>query len=97
VDFWRVEAFVPDRRLRLAAEMRLPGRAWLEFEVEGNATTSQIRQTAIFDPLGLWGQLYWYALYPLHSLIFTGMLRYIARASASAAVSSAASQARGAA
>lgn len=82
VDFWRVEACEPDRRLRLVAEMRLPGRAWLEFEVEGNATTSQIRQTAIFDPLGLWGQLYWYALYPLHRLLFAGMLRHIARASA---------------
>lgn len=87
VDFWRVEACEPDRRLRLVAEMKLPGRAWLEFEVEGNARTSQIRQTAIFDPVGLWGQLYWYALYPLHSLIFAGMLRHIARASAGAAVS----------
>jgi uncharacterized protein YbjT (DUF2867 family) len=97
VDFWRVEAFAPDRRLRLVAEMKLPGRAWLEFEVEGNATTSQIRQTAIFDPVGLWGQLYWYALYPLHNLVFAGMLRHIARASAGAAVSCAAPPARGAA
>jgi hypothetical protein len=97
VDFWRVEAFEPDRRLRLVAEMKLPGRAWLEFEVEGHATTSQIRQTAIFDPLGLWGQLYWYALYPLHSLIFAGMLRRIARASAGAVASYAPPQARGAA
>lgn len=93
VDFWRVEAFEPDRRLRLVAEMKLPGRAWLEFEVDGNAATSQIRQTAIFDPLGLWGQLYWYALYPLHSLIFAGMLRNMVRASARAGVAEAAPQA----
>jgi hypothetical protein len=61
--------------------MKLPGRAWLEFEVEGAAGTSRIRQTASFDPVGLWGQLYWYALYPFHSVIFAGMLRGIVRAS----------------
>jgi len=81
VDFWRVEAFEPDRRLRLMAEMRLPGRAWLEFEVEGDATSAYIRQTAIFDPIGVGGRLYWYALYPLHRMIFAGMLRGIVRAS----------------
>ena len=78
LDFWRVEAFEPDRRLRLAAEMKLPGRAWLEFEVrecEGGAT---IRQTAEFDPSGLAGLLYWYGVYPLHLLVFRGMLREIA-------------------
>jgi hypothetical protein len=80
VDFWRVETVEPDRRLRLAAEMKVPGRAWLEFEVEGDASSSRIHQTAIFDPLGLWRQLYWYALYPLHALIFGGMLRNIGRA-----------------
>lgn len=79
VDFWRVEALEPNRRLRLAAEMRVPGRAWLEFEVvaEGRATT--IRQTAIFDPVGWFGRLYWYALFPLHQLVFAGMLQGIAR------------------
>ncbi|MGE3538088.1 MAG: SDR family oxidoreductase [Candidatus Tectimicrobiota bacterium] len=95
VDFWRVEAFEPDRCLRLVAEMKLPGRAWLEFEVQGDATTSQIRQTAIFDPLGFWGQVYWYALYPLHNLIFAGMLRRIARAGACATDSCPVSQSRG--
>jgi hypothetical protein len=80
VDFWRVEAFEPDRRLRLMAEMRLPGRAWLEFEVQGDATSTHIRQTAIFDPVGVGGRLYWYALYPLHRMIFAGMLRGIVRA-----------------
>ena len=78
LDFWRVEAFEPDRRLRLFAEMKLPGRAWLEFEVEGDASKSTIRQTAIFDPAGLAGLAYWYLLYPIHRWIFRGMLRKIA-------------------
>lgn len=80
LDWWRVEAFEPDRRLRLAAEMKLPGRAWLEFEVEGDASGSTIRQTALFDPVGLSGLLYWYALYPIHWLVFAGMLRRIVEA-----------------
>jgi hypothetical protein len=60
---------------RREAEMNLPGRAWLEFEVTCAATGSIIRQTAIFDPLGLSGPLYWYLLYPFHKLVFAGMLR----------------------
>ena len=79
VDFWRVEAIEPNRRLRLYAEMRLPGRAWLQFEVEPNGTTCTLRQTAEFDPVGWLGNLYWYALFPLHVLIFEGMLRNLAR------------------
>jgi len=79
VDWWRVEQIEPERRLRLVAEMRLPGRAWLEFEVTPAAGGSRIRQSAIFDPVGLAGLLYWYALYPLHFLVFRGMLRAIAR------------------
>ena len=87
VDFWRVESVEPSGRLRLAAEMKLPGRAWLEFEVVpqrdddmAKPAGSVIRQTAIFDPLGLAGLAYWYSLYPLHQLVFAGMLRRIARA-----------------
>ena len=79
VDFWRVEALEPGRRLRLAAEMRLPGRAWLEFEVAEVGPATTIQQTAIFDPVGLFGRVYWYALFPVHQLVFTGMLRGIAR------------------
>jgi len=79
LDFWRVEACEPGRRLRLAAEMRLPGRAWLQFDLEPDGDHTVIRQTALFDPLGLAGLLYWYALYPLHELVFSGMLRAIAR------------------
>jgi uncharacterized protein YbjT (DUF2867 family) len=79
LDFWRVEAFDRERRLRLQAEMWLPGRAWLEFEVEPHADGSLIRQTATFDPVGLAGCAYWYALYPVHALMFRGMLRRIAQ------------------
>lgn len=81
VDCWRVEAIEPNRRLRLFAEMRLPGRAWLEFEVEPTSDGSRIRQTAEFDPVGLLGLAYWYSIYPLHELIFGGMLKGIAKAS----------------
>ena len=77
IDCWRVEAYEPDRRLRLLAEMRLPGRAWLEFEVQPTTSGSQIRQTAIFDPVGLAGLAYWYLVYPLHQIVFRGMLRGI--------------------
>ena len=80
VDFWRVEAIERGRLLRLAAEMKLPGRAWLQFEIEKNSHGSRIRQTAIFDPIGIPGLLYWYALSPAHELIFNGMLNGIARA-----------------
>ncbi len=80
LDFWRVVGVEPDRRLRLAAEMRVPGRAWLQFEVAAADGGSTIRQTAIFDPAGLAGLLYWYAIYPLHAHVFRRMLRGIARA-----------------
>jgi len=80
VDFWRVESIEENRRLLLAAEMKLPGRAWLEFEVEARGRGSVIRQTAIFDPIGLGGLAYWYILYPLHQLIFGKMLEGIATA-----------------
>jgi uncharacterized protein YbjT (DUF2867 family) len=79
VDCWRVEAIEPDRRLRLKAEMRLPGRAWLEFEIVPEDDHCRLRQTAVFDPLGLAGQFYWAALYPAHQIIFAGMLNAIAR------------------
>ena len=80
VDFWRVDSVMPERLVRLVAEMRLPGRAWLEFEITGDGVSATIRQTAIFDPVGWWGRAYWYALFPLHHLVFGGMLRGIVRA-----------------
>jgi hypothetical protein len=79
VDFWRVEAYEPGRRLRLAAEMKLPGRAWLEFDVGPAAGGAIIHQTAVFEPIGLLGLLYWYVLLPVHALIFGGLLRAIGR------------------
>jgi uncharacterized protein YbjT (DUF2867 family) len=84
VDFWRVERVEQHRLLLLSAEMRLPGRAWLQFEVEPTGFGSRIRQTAIFDPVGLFGLLYWYALYPLHTRVFAGMLRGIVGAAQTA-------------
>jgi uncharacterized protein YbjT (DUF2867 family)/tryptophan-rich sensory protein len=80
VDCWRVAAVEPARRLRLAAEMKLPGRAWLEFEIEQQGTMSRLRQTAVFDPRGIWGRLYWYLIGPLHQVMFAGMLRGIVAA-----------------
>ncbi|MDA1184790.1 MAG: SDR family oxidoreductase [Acidobacteria bacterium] len=79
LDFWRVEAFEPGRRLRLAAEMKLPGRAWLEFEVTPDDGGTIIHQTALFDPVGLSGLVYWYTLLPVHEVVFGGLLRGIAR------------------
>jgi uncharacterized protein YbjT (DUF2867 family) len=80
VDSFRVEAIEPNRRLRLKSEMHLYGRAWLEFEVTGAGSSTTIRQTAIFDPVGLIGQIYWYTLYVPHQFVFSGMLRGIAQA-----------------
>jgi uncharacterized protein YbjT (DUF2867 family) len=80
VDWWRVEAYEPEHLVRMRAEMKVPGRAWIEFEVRPTARGSTIRQTAVFDPSGLLGLLYWYGVYPLHAVVFRGMLEGIARA-----------------
>ncbi len=80
LDFWRVAAFEPDRLLRLHAEMKVPGEAWLEFEVTPQGTGSKLRQTATFFPRGLFGRLYWVALLPFHAAIFGRMARRIATA-----------------
>jgi uncharacterized protein YbjT (DUF2867 family) len=82
IDFWRVQEVEPDRRLLLAAEMRGPGRGWLQFEclpLPGGGT--RIVQTAMWDPIGLYGHLYWLALWPAHQLIFGSMIKGIARES----------------
>ncbi len=79
LDWWRVEAYEPDRRLLLRAEMKVPGRAWLEFAVDPTDGGCEIRQTAIFDPTGLAGLLYWYGIYLLHAAVFRGMLAGLAR------------------
>lgn len=75
LDFWRVEAIKQGELLRLRAEMKVPGKAWLEFQAtEQDAQTTKLVQTAYFAPKGLFGLLYWYSLYPLHSLIFSRMI-----------------------
>ena len=79
LDCWRVVACEAPRVLSLEAEMRLPGRAWLQFEVTPCPQGASIRQTAVFDPVGLGGLLYWYALYLPHLLIFRGMLAAVAK------------------
>ncbi len=80
LDCWRVEKIDPPKMLRLYAEMRLPGRAWLEFVVTPKDQGCEITQTAMFDPVGLFGLCYWYSIWPLHQFIFAGMLRRIAEA-----------------
>jgi len=80
VDFWRVQRVEPARELRLEAQMRLPGQAWLQFELMPDADGTRLRQTAIFDPRGALGLLYWWSVAPLHHLVFGGMLRGIAGA-----------------
>jgi uncharacterized protein YbjT (DUF2867 family) len=84
LDFWRVEAMEPGRLIRLRAEMKVPGKAWLQFEVKAqdHDTRSILTQTAFFAPKGLLGFVYWYALYPIHSMIFGGMIRKLAKRAA---------------
>lgn len=80
LDFWRVIDVTPGKRLRLLAEMKLPGEAILEFRLEAVAKDRTVlEQFSQFRPKGLVGLLYWYALYPFHQSIFMGMLRGIAR------------------
>lgn len=82
VDFWRVERLESGRVLRLAAEMKIPGRLWLQFEVKPTGRDSVVRQTTVFDPAGYVGLAYWYLLYPVHQRVFSRMLRGIQRATA---------------
>jgi uncharacterized protein YbjT (DUF2867 family) len=80
LDFWRVEMIEPDRLVRLRAEMKVPGKAWLQFHVLAReAGDVLLSQTAFFAPKGLMGWCYWYLLYPFHALIFSGMIREISR------------------
>ena len=75
VDFWRVDELVEDRVVRLRAEMRLPGEAWLEWRITTAADGTHVTQRARFKPRGLLGRLYWYAVAPFHGLVFPGLLR----------------------
>lgn len=78
LDFWRVEAVEPGRLLRLRAEMKVPGEAWLQFETLPSGAGTLLAQTAYFAPKGLAGLAYWYALYPVHKAIFSGMIAALA-------------------
>jgi uncharacterized protein YbjT (DUF2867 family) len=81
LDFWRVEEIEPGRLLRLRAEMRLPGLAWLEMRAEPDGEgRTRYRQRALFHPHGLLGQAYWWGVSPFHAVVFGGMARNIARA-----------------
>jgi hypothetical protein len=81
LDWWRVEDVEDNHLLRLRAEMRLPGLAWLELIVDAdNRGRTLFRQRALFHPRGLAGHLYWAVVYPFHGLVFGGMQRNIARA-----------------
>jgi hypothetical protein len=79
VDCWRVEQYELNKSLRLVAEMKMPGRAWLTFEVTPKVDGCRITQTAMYDPVGLWGLAYWYLVWPVHQLVFSGMLKGIAK------------------
>jgi hypothetical protein len=84
LDFWRVEAVEQDKRLRLRAEMKVPGMAWLQFQATPRADgRTLLEQTAFFAPKGLAGILYWYALYPIHRIIFSGLIVRVGERAAS--------------
>ena len=79
-DFWRVENIVKQEHLRLYAEMILPGKAWLEFNLTVKDGKTVVSQDALFEPRGLGGQIYWYVVSPFHFFIFPTMLRNIVKA-----------------
>jgi uncharacterized protein YbjT (DUF2867 family) len=80
VDFWRVELMEPDKKLLLRAEMKVPGRAWLQFETQPYSSEQTLLiQTAFFASKGLFGLAYWYLLYPIHRIVFAGMIRNLAQ------------------
>ena len=80
IDFWRVEHLEEGRLMRLVAEMKIPGRLWLQFEVDPGEHDSLVRQTTVFDPAGFVGLAYWYLLYPVHHRVFGAMMRGIRKA-----------------
>jgi hypothetical protein len=75
VDFWRVEELIPEKLLRLRAEMKMPGLAWLEFRLEANETGTKVTQIATYAPKGLLGHLYWWSVFPMHGIVFPSMLK----------------------
>ena len=81
LDWWRVEALEENRLLRLRAEMRAPGRAWLDYRIQkGSDGQTELIQRAVFFPRGLAGRCYWWAVYPFHAAIFPATIANIVRA-----------------
>jgi uncharacterized protein YbjT (DUF2867 family) len=78
LDFWRVETLQPPRVLRLRAEMKMPGLAWLEFVVDEHEGQTRLTQRAIFAPRGLAGHFYWWAVWPMHGFVFPSMVHSLA-------------------
>jgi hypothetical protein len=80
LDFWRVASVRPGESLELYAEMKLPGEAWLTFEAVPTEQGAELVQRAVFEPRGLFGRLYWWAMFPFHLVIFKRMAQRIAAA-----------------
>jgi hypothetical protein len=78
LDFWRVETLQPPRVLRLRAEMKMPGLAWLEFVIDEHEGQTRLTQRAIFAPRGLAGHFYWWAVWPMHGFVFPSMVHSLA-------------------
>jgi hypothetical protein len=78
LDFWRVVAIQPNRMIRLLSEMKVPGQVWLQFQtIPDTDQSTKLYQTTYFAPRGLIGHLYWYALYPIHRIVFSNLIRAI--------------------
>jgi hypothetical protein len=91
LDFWRVEELIPNKLLRLRAEMRMPGNAWLEFKIEDlGHGKSRLQQRAVFVPKGLAGHAYWWSIAPFHGFVFPGMNQKMGEAAENLATSEAA-------
>ena len=82
IDFWRVEAIEKNRLLLLRAEMKLPGRAWLEFRIDPEGERqNRLTVTAYYQSKGLWGRIYWYIFLPFHHFIFYDLIKQIEKRS----------------
>lgn len=79
IDFWRVEDMISNEKLLLRAEMIMPGKAWLEFQVQKNAGQNKISVIAFFQPKGLMGKIYWYCFLPFHYFIFKDLLKQLSK------------------
>ena len=81
IDFWRVENLEDNKRLLLRAEMKLPGKAWLEFLIDREEDKNRLSVNAYYQPKGLTGKIYWYMFLPFHHIIFKDLLKQIEKSS----------------